>query len=246
MSKFVKPKVEYAADKQYIETLINTALRKDLHDNEEICMHCRGTGLIISNNRYGLSNDPDKKVGSFPYVHQAFSFCPHCFNGIVHRCELCGEIMPRGRLKHDCEQQKIIDRQKELEKERKLFAKAIKLTPKAYEDQYPGYMVYHNDRYYYDVEDLIENLWGRCEREDLPTYCFGTTKDSMCLDADYILTSAEENVDCEDLSFSSKGREELKAFLKDWNEKYSEYYYYPNENVVIIIPEDLLEEQRSD
>lgn len=95
MTDFKKPKTEYVTDKEYIEKLVNVNLKKDLYDNEEICQFCHGTGLVVRDNPYGLADDPDKKAGVFPYNHQVLTFCPHCYNGIVHRCKLCGEIMPR-------------------------------------------------------------------------------------------------------------------------------------------------------
>lgn len=92
MSEFVKPKTEYVADKNYVEKLVNVHLKKDLHGDEEICEVCHGTGLVIRVNPYGLSDDPDKSR-MFPYSHQTLTFCPHCFNGIIHRCNLCGGII---------------------------------------------------------------------------------------------------------------------------------------------------------
>ena len=57
MNKFVKPKTEFISDADYIQKLVNTNLKKDLHDNEEICQHCHGTGMVVVDNRYGLSED---------------------------------------------------------------------------------------------------------------------------------------------------------------------------------------------
>lgn len=67
MSEFVKPKTVFVSDAEYIQNLVNANLKKDLHDNEEICQHCHGTGMEIVNNPYGLSDDPDKTKGHFPY-----------------------------------------------------------------------------------------------------------------------------------------------------------------------------------
>lgn len=54
---FEKPTTKY----------IDVKLQKDLHDNEDICPTCGGLGLMIANNPYGLSNDPDKTFSNlFP------------------------------------------------------------------------------------------------------------------------------------------------------------------------------------
>lgn len=109
MGEFVKPKRVIVSDKEYIQKLVNANLVKDLHDNEEICPYCHGTGMVIRDNQYGLSDDPDRKVW-FPYKHQAITFCQHCFNGVILRCKLCGEVIQCGYTKHDCKQQKSIDK----------------------------------------------------------------------------------------------------------------------------------------
>lgn len=84
MGKFIKPKRVIVSDKEYIQKLVNANLVKDLHDNEEICPYCHGTGMVIRDNQYGLSDDPDRKVW-FPYKHQAITFCQHCFNDPVDK-----------------------------------------------------------------------------------------------------------------------------------------------------------------
>ncbi len=118
MEEFVKPKQVIVSDKEYIQKLVNANLIKDLHDNEEICPYCHGTGMVINNNIYGLSEDTNKKT-LFPYKHQAITFCQHCYNGVVLRCKLCGEIIQRGYTKHDCEQQKALDEKIKIKEKRR-------------------------------------------------------------------------------------------------------------------------------
>lgn len=153
MSEFIKPKTVFISDSEYIQNLVNVNLKKDLHNDEEICQHCHGTGMVITNNPYGLSDDPNRSIGTlFPYQHQSITFCPYCYNGIVHRCKLCGQIMPRGRLKHDCEQQREIDRAELAKKEAEEWQKAP-IAPKEveeacfylYSEYYP-----HNEGYFCD------------------------------------------------------------------------------------------------
>jgi len=239
MSDFIKPKSAFVSDAEYIQTLVNTTLRKDLHDNEEICANCHGTGLTVIDNRYGLSDDPDKKTGVFPYTHQSFSFCRHCFHGVVRRCEYCGEILPKGYLKHNCQQQKEVDKIESDAKALDVYEQAKKLTVDEYEAQYPGNMVYYEGSFFSDVNELLDSLWGEYDGkfENMPDYCYGTVRETIRLDADNILTYVEENAECEDLEFDSQGYEELKSFLEEWNNKYERDYFYDDETIVVLIPE---------
>lgn len=83
MPGFVKPTRKVVNIEDAFGELIGKKLIKDLHDNEEICPVCHGTGLRIEDNPYGLSDDPDKRAGQFPYKHQSIRFCPNCYNGVV-------------------------------------------------------------------------------------------------------------------------------------------------------------------
>lgn len=75
MPGFVKPTRKVVNIEDAFGELIGKKLIKDLHDNEEICPVCHGTGLRIEDNPYGLSDDPDKRAGQFPYKHQSIRFC---------------------------------------------------------------------------------------------------------------------------------------------------------------------------
>ena len=68
MPGFVKPTRKVVNIEDAFGELIGKKLIKDLHDNEEICPVCHGTGLRIEDNPYGLSDDPDKRAGQFPYT----------------------------------------------------------------------------------------------------------------------------------------------------------------------------------
>lgn len=81
MPGFVKPTRKVVNIKDAFGELIGKKLIKDLHDNEEICPVCHGIGLRIEDNPYGLSDDPDKRAGQFPYKHQSIRFCPNCYMG---------------------------------------------------------------------------------------------------------------------------------------------------------------------
>ena len=220
MGEFVKPKTVFITDTEYIKSLVNANLKKDLHDNEEICQHCHGTGMVVVNNRYGLSDDPDKIKGHFPYNHQSISFCPNCYNGIVYRCPLCGNLIKRGRLVCDCEAQKEIERQKIAKKMQEEFEKAP-VAPKEivdsmecfYSDCYD-----YNDGYFFDFGEFFE-CWANnhVKNEDRPFYCWVTDSIEMSIDAyDVIMSATEDLYEDAYSNISSKAKEELQKYIDDW------------------------------
>lgn len=221
MSDFIKPKTEYISDKGYMEQLLNIKLRKDLHGNEEICPCCHGTGLIIVDNPYGLSDDPNKQIGNFPYNHQSLSFCPNCYNGIIHRCELCGDVIRRGFLKHDCQAQLDANR-REFEKKREQALIDAPLAPPEvlekshffYSDDF-GY----NDGYFYDWFEFFD-YWRENRdnnRDERPKYVWATEPVDMSIDASDIISNATEDLyeDARD-DISDSAIKELQNFLDNW------------------------------
>lgn len=242
MSNFEKPKTEYVSNRDYVERLLNFSLQKDIHGNEEVCSCCKGTGLVIQEYPYGLSNDPDRHSGNlFPYKHQSITFCPHCYNGVAHRCELCGEIMRKGLLRHDCKEQQMLNREKEIEEERKRFEKARKLSIEEYTKQFPNNYIFCDDEFFSEVGDLLDRMHGEYF-ENIPKYCYGTERIPILLDAYTILSHAEEEAECEDFSFGIAARKELEEFVETWNKKYGSYYFTPDYSIAIIIPEELRKE----
>lgn len=101
-------------------------LIKDLHGDEAICPMCHGLGLRVVDNCYGLSDDPNKVVGHFPYKHQSLTFCPSCYNGVVHICPDCGKQIPKGRSYCDCEAEQQRQREKKKQQYQETLQKAQK------------------------------------------------------------------------------------------------------------------------
>lgn len=156
MPGFVKPTRKVVNIEDAFGELIGKKLIKDLHDNEEICPVCHGTGLRIEDNPYGLSDDPDKRAGQFPYKHQSIRFCPNCYNGVVRFCPDCGKQIPRCRTLCDCDAVVQRRQQEENRKEKERLEKAEKHEPDALgslftmvqSDFYPhneGYIIEHED-----------------------------------------------------------------------------------------------------
>lgn len=203
-----------------MEQLLNANLRKDLHDNEEICEHCHGTGMVIANNPYGLRNDPDKTRGYFPYQQQSISFCPHCYNGIVHRCKLCGQIMPKGALRHNCEQQSELNRKARIKKETEELQKAP-IAPKEveegcpylYSEDYP-----YNDGFFSDWDDFFDSWVEEHKPNDMrPEFVWITEPVEMHIDAQSIIEDATQDLyDGADEDVHNEARKELQYLLDNW------------------------------
>ena len=217
MGSFIKPKTEFVSDREYIEKLLNANLRKDLHDNEEICSYCHGTGLVIVDNPYGLREDPDKR-NLFPYNHQALTFCPRCYNGIIRRCGLCGEIIPKGCLKHNCEQQRELDRLVAEEKEKALLEAAAEFPPESINDFVYCYYEGYPDNGYFKEWDEFFDWWNECERTTKrPVYVWGTVKTEMSMDAAAIVKSAcDELYEDAESNISQKDIQKLQTLLDNW------------------------------
>lgn len=219
MSEFVKPKTEYVIDRNYIEKLVNIHLKKDLHDNEEICQHCHGTGIVISENPYGLRDDPNKSR-MFPYSHQSLTFCPHCFNGVIHRCKLCGNIIECGYTKHNCEQQRDLDAKLFYEKRRIELEKAEFATQEMLEkSEYFFSDDYGYDDGYFNEWDKFFDYW-REEHEpsdERPKFVFATEPVEMSIDAaDIIENATEELYEDANYDISDEKEKELQNFLNEW------------------------------
>ena len=135
MPGFVKPTRKVVNIEDAFGELIGKKLIKDLHDNEEICPVCHGTGLRIEDNPYGLSDDPDKRAGQFPYKHQSIQFCPNCYNGVVRFCPDCGKQIPRYRTLCDCDAVVQRRQQEENRKEKERLEKQ-KSTSRMRSDHY--------------------------------------------------------------------------------------------------------------
>ena len=221
--EFVKPKKVNTDASAYINALLADGLEKDLLEDEELCETCQGTGIVKSNNVYGLSNDPNKLAGHFPYKHQSTTFCPNCYNGIIHRCEYCGKIMPRGRLLCNCEAVSEARRQEEDKKLLEALKKAEEFDSDALGSRFG--MCYsenyrHNEGYFAEWEDFFDSLDDDND-DSHPEYVWGTIKTEMSLNADSIIENAIDDFyeDAGD-EISDAARAELQQFLNDWCERF--------------------------
>ncbi len=247
MSEFVKPVRQKVDVSEGFAELLGKKLLKDLHDDEAICPKCHGVGMRLIDNPYGLSNDPDRRIGSgmFPYKHQSITHCDNCYNGVVHICPDCGKQLPRGSLKCDCEAVQRREREKKREKYHQTLAAAQKHDPEAlgttFKMCYSDWLTHHNEGYFNDWEEFFEN-WECLELDgnaptERPEYVWGTTAMSLPLDADSILETATE--DMYEGAMSDIGDTGIKALqdaLDAWKAEYGcgDTYYSDMKHAVRI------------
>jgi len=147
-------------------------------------------------------------------------------------CEVCGSETEKYHLKcPSCH-------------EKDVYEKAKKMTIEEYEKLYPDNMIFHNDKYFSDVEELLESYSGN--DSELPEYCYGTTLLTMKFDPDNSLIQAEEDADCEDFVFPKEAYKELREFAEEWNKKYERDYFFYDSEIIILIPEDVRNEHKND
>ncbi|MGJ0846524.1 hypothetical protein ACR77J_07540 [Tissierella praeacuta] len=214
-----------------IPKFLEGVLIKDLQENEVICKECEGTGLAIRDNIYGLKGEQ-----GFNYKRQTISFCQHCYNGIREKCRFCGELLPRGYMKCDCEGYKKHEEEKYIKAEQERFEKAKKISYEDYIKQFPDYMIYdvNSGRYYSDFEDLEEQC--KWDEAPLPKYVYGTHKMSICLDVDSIIESACDELH-EGAMYDLNGEDELSSAIDDFNLKNERNTatYYPDYSLAILL-----------
>jgi len=231
----------------YLKQIMGKGLIKDLHDGEQICPECQGTGFTIYDAPYGLSDDPDRgRSGLFPYKHQSISFCQNCYNGVLQVCPHCREPLTKRKYRCECEGAKAERCCIKREKEAITLKKAIKLSADneiaksmgmLFSEEY-GY----NEGYFSDWESFFDYWDSHNSNEDKrPEYVWGTDKYLIRVDADDIVERATEDLweDAAD-QISKSDIEELQTFLDKWcsNQLGTTTYTYTHEYAIKIPWED--------
>ena len=216
-----------------IKHILPDTLEKDLMDNEEVCPICKGLGVVLDNNIYGIKGDTSEaaKKSLFPYNHQAIKFCPNCYNGVIRLCEYCGKQLPRGILKCTCEQQiekekeeKKIEYQETIEKAKEIDIESV--STYLYDEQ--------TDHYFAEIEDFIDEYKDNTDYENdkemlenLPEVLWVCSKAEISMDADSIIENACDELHEDARDYISDERE-LQEFLNRWCEKQTgTTTYYP-------------------
>jgi len=214
-------------------------LKKDLQENEEICPNCRGTGLEISDNIYGISSDKTHVGVYFPYNKQAIKFCKYCYNGVLEKCEHCGSLKNPKIVQHVCKESKEAERIKQKQKVIGQWVNAKKIKFSELPENY-GYVYIENfDEYIETEEEILEILDGYnfvfddepITIDDLRMYA--TTTVGLSIDAYSTIEMATEEY-YED-SDEACDKEELQKLLDGWCEKQGIVTYYPDYTIGVII-----------
>ena len=210
----------------FLNDVYSKGLVKDLHDTEayteEICNHCKGTGLQIADNPYGLKEN--RIPGHlFPYKVQTLIPCRECSGtGVRKRCNYCGELFPLYRLKCNCDTQKKKDEaedrrkwQERIDSMRFATDEEIKQCKVFFSDIYP-----YNEGYFEGFGEFFDWWNDECADKfsDKPEYCLGTDAIPFKIDATDIVERA-----CEDMYEDAFSRvsniDELQKLIDKWADK---------------------------
>ncbi len=207
-----------------IKHILPDTLEKDLKDNEEICPVCHGLGIVKKDYQYGIEDEKSSKVKW--YDNEYFVWCPNCYFGVIKKCEYCGRILPKGRLKCDCEKQREIDEKERRIKYQEKISKAMEVDLSdvgsdmwLYDEQTNDY--FSNVEYFVDAYKDNEEFADDQEMFDnLPKVLWLCDNVDIFMDADSIIESACEELheDAED-SISNEDRKELQNMLDEWCRK---------------------------
>jgi len=208
-----------------IKHILPDTLEKDLKENEEICSVCHGLGIVKRNYSYGIKED-EKPTKVNWYDNEYFVWCPNCYFGVIKKCEYCGKILSKGRLKCDCEKQRDIDEKEKRIKYQEMISRATEVDLKdvrsdtwLYDEQTNDYFsdvdcfvdAYKDNEEFADYKEMIENL---------PEVLWLCDSVDISMDADSIIESVCEELheDAED-NISGKDRKELQELLDNWCKK---------------------------
>lgn len=168
-----------------------------------------------------------------------------------YKCEKCGKIFAGGGIGTDeylanicCKQYYCEDCGKPTEKynmvcgecmEKRKFDKAKKMSYSQYVQEFPNYMIWFNDKYYMELEELIEDL--ECDDLPIPEYVWGTEKERIEINIENEIENTEQNSDLEDFYFDNT--KELIDFVEKWNKENGTDAYYMSYNIAIVLtPEE--------
>lgn len=162
----------------------------------------------------------------------------------MNTCKHCGNELPRGYLRCDCEKAKLEKQEEENIKYQEIMSKAIKLKyndeqvlnmEMLFSDDYS-----HNEGYFSDWEEFFED-WhdNHTEADEKPKYVWGTECQTISIDAYDIAERACEELH-EDAFDNVSDIDDLEEFLDDWCSKQTgTSTYYPNYKMLIEIPWEL-------
>lgn len=190
-------------------------LIKYLQDGEIICPRCNGTGIVKSEQSYGIKGLKNKAM--FPFTKEYMIPCPNCYDGTVDICKYCGQPAPSGSKSYTPESQCMCvgavnaRKQERREKSFKIWEKAEKIDYAEALKRFAMVYIENWDRYV-ETDDLLDAIYKEPDRYELRVY--GTSETKIAMDADNIIENA-----CEDLhddADDNLDRDELQELLDKW------------------------------
>ena len=206
----------------FLEKLIDGKIIKDLCENEEICPTCGGFSITLRDNPFYTPLDVPYKMAEHHNQQLTLMNCPDCYNGVVRRCSLCGKLIKRGWLKHDCEQQKALDRAEEERKESEAFANAPIAPPEVESACKMFFSDFFNDGFFEDWDEFFEEWWEEdkdAKYAKRPEFVWITEPNKFRIDAETICERATEDLyegAYSDITDRDFGR--LQKLLDEWCE----------------------------
>lgn len=230
--------------KEEVKIDFQLTLQKDLNENEVVCTHCKGSGLVIGKNAFGLSGER-KGYNLYPYKKEVIQGCPNCYNGVQKVCKHCSNTMLRSKYQCDCEGSKREIDKKYFEMSEKKWNDSVKISYKEALEKYDMVFI-DNDSKYIDMDELEEFIFymledskeegSLIELNDIRVY--GTKSTNLTIDvadifemySDSLHEDAIENIPKEKI-------EELDNFLTNWCSEVGNRTttYFVDEKVGILI-----------
>jgi hypothetical protein len=205
--------------------------------------------MRLSNNIYGIKGDTSEvaKHKMFPYNHQALSFCPNCYNGVIEPCEYCGKQLSIGITKCNCEKRKEKDEEERKIKRQERINKAKEISWSeaeyyVYDENLNEYFAEKNEfaDYYFNLYLDVEDQYGNFEEyfdKCVPKILWNCFTVNISMDANSIIESAcEELYENAEDDISSEAKKELQQLLNSWCKTQTgttTYYPYYNEYVKV-------------
>jgi len=208
-------------------------LKKDLTEDEVVCGHCRGTGLEIADNVYGIQGDAISAKTRFPYNNQSLTVCEYCYGGVLKKCPSCGSLIGKKNYECPCG---ISDKKRTEAYEKKSIQRweeAKKIPLKEAWEKYKCLYIENIDEFVFDADE--NEYWIEDYELNIPDLkIYATTKEMINLDAGSVIEFT-----CSELHEDAYDRcdiEGLQKILDKWcEEQTGTATYFPDYSVGVIL-----------
>lgn len=196
---------------------LDVIMPKDLEDNQELCPHCHGTGLIVDEHSLGV--------------------CDYCNHGIVNVCKYCGETLSKYNSVCSCEgsnkEQRLKWKEIDFANGVSRYNKATKITLDEAFKKFEYLYVDETDELIYLDEDN-DAIAKVEEAQSAGCHIFGTKQEFLTLDAEYIVENACEDLH-EDAFENIDNINELQNMMDKWAKENGNgaITYYPDYDFAI-------------